>query len=59
VKAGYDAHAAQEIIEDKIGRQLECECQILNDENAIRRHQLRSCFGVDFGELGRKELGIY
>jgi hypothetical protein len=49
---------AKDIIEEKIGRNLVCECEILTDKNAIRRHQLQSCFGVDFGEPGRREVDI-
>ena len=58
-KTGYDFYVAKDIIEEKIGRRLECECQILNDEKAIRRRQLQASFGVDFGEPGRREVDVY
>ena len=48
----------KEIIEDRIGRKLTCECQILNDEKAIRRKKLESVFGVDFGGPGRGDFDI-
>ena len=55
---GYDPFIAKEIIEDRIGRKLTCECQILNDERAIRRRKLESVFGVDFEGSGGKDFDL-
>ena len=55
---GYDPFIAKEIIEERIGRKLTCECQILNDEREIRRRKLESAFGVDFGGPGRRDFDI-
>jgi len=57
-KKGYDFYVAKDIIEEKIGCELICECEVLNDKNAIRRHQLLASFGVDFGEPGRREVDV-
>jgi hypothetical protein len=46
------------MIEEQIGRKLECECQLLNDEKTIRRKELRAMFGVDFGEAGKREVDV-
>ena len=48
---------AKSMIEDHLGRRLICECQILNDERAIRRRELEK-FGVDFGTPGRREIDL-
>ena len=48
----------REIIQDRIGRKLTCECQILNDESAIRRRKLESVFGADFGGTGRRDFDL-
>ncbi len=46
------------LLGDRIGRKLTCECQILNDDKAIRRRKLESVFGVDFGETGKRWLDV-
>jgi hypothetical protein len=45
-------------IEERIGRSLKCECELLNDVKAIRRKELHSLFGVDFGEAGKREVDV-
>ena len=57
-KTGYDFFEARDIIKERIGRKLICECQLLNDERAIRRKELHSLFGVDFGEAGKREVDV-
>jgi hypothetical protein len=42
------------MIFERIGRKLDCECQLLNNDEAIRRRELEA-FGVDFGEPGRRD----
>ena len=38
----------------RLGRKLECECQVLYDERELRKEALKRQFGVDFdsGEVG-------
>jgi hypothetical protein len=48
-RSGDYFDVAKSMIEDRLGRRLICECQILNDERAIRRKELERMFGVDFG----------
>ena len=55
---GYDPFIAKEIIEERIGRKLTCECQVLNDERAIRRRKLEIAFGLDFGGPGRRDFDL-
>jgi hypothetical protein len=57
-KTGPDFHEAKDMIDEQIGRKLICECQILNDEKAIRRNELESIFGVDFGEAGKRKVDV-
>ena len=57
-KNGYDPFIAKEIIEERIGRKIICECQVLNDERAIRRKKLEIAFGLDFGRPGRRDFDI-
>jgi len=53
-KRGLDDIAVREILEEHLGRKLECECQVLYDEKELRKESLRRQFGVDFesGEVG-------
>ena len=48
----------KDLIEEHLGRQLECECEILGDKKAIRRRVLGKQFGVDFWESGDWEVEI-
>ena len=53
-KLGLDDFAARDIIEEHLGRKLECECQVLFDARELRKEALGRQFGVDFdsGEVG-------
>jgi len=55
---GYDPFIAREIIEDRIGRKIICEGQVVKDERAIRRRKLEIAFGLDFGGPGRGDFDI-
>ena len=57
-KKFLDFYAVKDLIEEHIGRKLECECEILRNEKAIRRSQLQQQFGVDFGEPGARGVDI-
>jgi hypothetical protein len=57
-KYGYDQFIVKDLIEEKIGNTLVCECQILIDQKAIRRQHLEKTFGIDFGEPGNRHLDV-
>ena len=54
LKRGLDDFAVRDILEERLGRKLDCECQVLYDERELRKEVLRWQFGVDFesGEVG-------
>jgi hypothetical protein len=50
-----------ETVEDefeRIGRKLVCECEMLRDDKKRRRMELEKMFGVDFGEPGKRGMGL-
>ena len=47
-KKGLDWVIVKDILEDHLGRRLTCQCQLVNDEAAMRRDALRRSFGIDF-----------
>ena len=53
-KQGLDDFAVRDILEEHLGRKLECECQVLFNERELRKEALKRQFGVDFesGEVG-------
>jgi hypothetical protein len=53
-----DFYVVKDLIEEHLGRELKCECEILRDENAIRRKELDEQFGVDFGEPANRTVDI-
>lgn len=53
-----DFYVVKDLIEEHIGRELECKCEILRNEKATRRSQLHKQFGVDFGEPGKQGVDI-
>ena len=55
---GLDFYAVKDLIEEHLGRELTCECDIMRDEKAIRRRALEEQFGVDFGESGNRTVDI-
>jgi hypothetical protein len=57
-KYDYDPFITKDIIELKIGKSLMCECQLIRNDRAVRRNELRSSFGIDFGEPVKRELDI-
>ena len=57
-KKRYDFYAVKDIIEERIGRKLLCECELLHDERTMRRRELEQVFGVDFGGPGGREFDI-
>ena len=57
-RKGYDFFVARDIIFERLGLNLICECQMLRDDKKLRRMELEKMFGVDFGESGRRGLDI-
>jgi len=57
-KYDYDPLIARDIIEDRIGRNLECECQIINNQSQHRRKELINNFRADLGAPGRRDFDI-
>jgi hypothetical protein len=57
-KTGHDFYEAKDMIEERIGRNLICECELLNNEKEIRRKELQGLFGLDFGETGRRDVDV-
>ena len=53
-----DFYVVKDLIEEHLGRELECECEILGDKKAIRRRELQKQFGVDFGVPGERGVEI-
>ena len=56
--AGYDFFVARDIIFEQLGRKLICECEMLQDNEKLRRMELEKIFGVDFGGPGERGLGL-
>ena len=57
-KTGHDFYMAKDMIEERISKNPKCECDLLNDEKEIRRKELQTMFGVDFGIPGDRHLDI-
>ena len=53
-----DFYVVKDLIEERLGRKLECECEILGDKMEIRRRELQKQFGVDFGSTGKRGVDI-
>jgi hypothetical protein len=51
-KYNYDPLIARDIIEEKIYRRLECECQIIDNRSQNRRKELINNVGADHGTRG-------
>jgi hypothetical protein len=47
---GYHYFVVRELIEEKLKKEIICECEIVNDVEANRRTRLQRSFGIDFGE---------
>jgi hypothetical protein len=53
-----DFYMVKDLIVEHLGWELECECEILRDEKAIRRRELKNQFGVDFDQPGEQQVEI-
>ena len=57
-RTGYYFYVVRDIIFERIGRKLVCECEMLQDNEKRRRMELESIFGVDFGGPGDRDLEL-
>lgn len=57
-RTGYDDFEVRDILFERIGRQVVCECQFINDDKEIRRKELEAIYGVDFGVPGKRGLDL-
>lgn len=55
---GYDFFVARDIIFERFGRKFVCECEMLRNDEKLRRLELERMFGVDFGGPGERGLDI-
>jgi len=53
---GYDDFEVKLLIEEKLGKKIICECELVNDEEADRRVRLQRSFGIDCDELGQDDM---
>jgi len=54
----HEFYQVKNFIEEHLGRNIICECQILIDEKELKRMRLRTAFGMDFGEERRREMDV-
>jgi hypothetical protein len=57
-RTGYDFYVVRDIIFERLGRKLVCECEMLQDNMKRRRMELVKMFGVDFGGPGDRGLEL-
>jgi hypothetical protein len=57
-RTGYDFYVVRDIIFERIGRKLVCECEMLQDNEKRRHMELERIFGVDFGGPGGRGLEL-
>ena len=54
----YDFFEVRDLIENRIGHKLTCECQLVDGGKERRRLELERAFGVDFGEPGNRCVDV-
>ena len=57
-KTRYDFFEVRNMLEERIGYKVTCECQLLGDDRERRRMELTRVFGVDFGEPGNRGVDV-
>ena len=57
-RTGYDFYVVRDIIFERLGRKLVCECEVLRDDKKHRRMELEGMFGVDFGRPGKRGVEL-
>ena len=58
-KYDYDPLIARDLIEERIRKRLECECQIIDNQSQHRRNGLVNNFGADLDGSKRQDFGIF
>ena len=58
-KYDYDPLIARDMIEERIRKRLECECQIIDNQSQHRRNGLINNFGADLGGSGCRDFDIF
>jgi hypothetical protein len=56
-KKNYDFFIVNDLVEERLGRKVGYDCEVLMDPKELKRRRLRST-GVDFWEPGKRELDI-
>jgi hypothetical protein len=57
-KTRYDFFEVRDMIFERIGYKVVCECKLLGDDRERRRMELTRVFGVDFGEPGNRGVDV-
>ena len=57
-QTGYDFFEVRNMLEERIGHKIICECQLIEDDRERRRRELTRVFGVDFGEPGNRSVDV-
>jgi hypothetical protein len=57
-RTGYDFFEVREIIFDRIGYKVVCECKLSGNDRERRRMELTRVFGVDFGEPENRGIDV-
>ncbi len=58
LRTRYDFFEVRNMLEERIGHKVTCECQLLGDDRERRRMELTRVFGVDFGEPGNRFIDV-
>jgi hypothetical protein len=58
-KYDCDPLIAMDIIEERIRKRLECECQIIDNQFQHRSKNLINNFGADLGGSGRQDFDVF
>jgi len=53
---GYHYFVVKELIEENLGKEIVCECELVNDAEAMKRARLQRSFGIDFGEPEQDDM---
>ena len=57
-KTRYDFFEVRNMIFERNGHKVVCECEWIGDNREMRRMELTRVFGVDFGEPGNRGVDV-
>ena len=57
-RTGYDFFEVRDMIFERTGYKVECECKLVGNDRERRRMELTRAFGVDFGEPGNRCVDV-